>query len=198
MQNTELKLEELNKYYITPEYSKKNEKLFFEVIDNALKDNLKIIQFRSKNISKELYKKIALKISDKCENNKALFIINGYENYNKDISCRGIQFTAKDITNLDFSKIHKNNYFFGSCHNENEVDICNRNNFDLILLSPVKDTKDKSGFGWKRFKELASRSSTPVFALGGLNFEKDIHEVEEKGGRGIAATSYFYDLYQDR
>ena len=77
MQNTELKLEELNKYYITPEYSKKNEKLFFEVIDNALKDNLKIIQFRSKNISKELYKKIASKISDKCENNKALFIING-------------------------------------------------------------------------------------------------------------------------
>ena len=64
MQNTELKLEELNKYYITPEYSNKNEKLFFEVIDNALKDNVKIIQFRSKNISKELYKKIASKISD--------------------------------------------------------------------------------------------------------------------------------------
>ena len=198
MPNIELKLKKHKKYYITPDYTKKNEKLFFEVIDTALKNGIKIIQFRSKNISKELYRKIASKISVKCENNKALFIINGFENYDNEIRCNGIQFTANNITNLDFSKIDKVNYFFGSCHNENEIDICNRYNFDLILLSPVKDTKDKNGFGWQRFKELASRSSIPVFALGGLNFEKDIRIVEEQGGCGIAATSYFYNLYQDR
>ena len=198
MQNIELNLKEINKYYITPEYSKKSEKLFFDVIDNALKDGIKIIQFRSKNITNKLYKNISLKISEKCEANKALFIVNGFKNYTNDIFCNGIQFTSSDINNLDFSKIKKNIYFFGSCHDEYEIEICNKNNFDLILLSPVKDTKGKKGIGWQRFKELTSQSRTPVFALGGLNFKNDMRIVEMEGGYGIAATRYFYNLYQNR
>ena len=38
----------------------------------------------------------------------------------------------------------------------------------------------------------------PVFALGGLKYPEDIENVKINGGVGIAASKYFYGLFDSR
>ena len=64
--------------------------------------------------------------------------------------------------------------------------------------SKVFSTSNKSGIGWKKFKELVDESKIPVFALGGLKYPEDIENVKINGGVGIAASKYFYGLYDSR
>ena len=198
MQNIEPKLKGIDKYFITPEYNNQNKKTYLNIIENILILGIKIIQFRSKNLDEESYNKLALSISDKCKQYNSLFIINDFKNYRKNNFCDGIQFTSKNITNKDFSKINKEVLFFGSCHNKSEISLCNNGDFDLILISPVKDTSGKKGIGWNNFHTLCLTSKAPVFGLGGLNFEEDINLIKEYGGFGIAGTKYFYGLGQNR
>ena len=106
--------------------------------------------------------------------------------------------SSENITNKDFCKINKEVLFFGSCHNKSEISLCNNGDFDLILISPVKDTCGKKGIGWNNFRTLCLTSKAPVFGLGGLNFEEDINLIKEYGGFGIASTKYFYGLGQNR
>ena len=198
MQNIEPKLKGIDKYFITPEYNNQNKKMYLNIIENILILGVKIIQFRSKNLDEESYNKLALSISKKCKQYNSLFIINDFKNYRKNNFCDGIQFTSKNITNKDFCKINKEVLFFGSCHNKSEINLCNDGDFDLILISPVRDTSGKKGIGWNNFHALCLTSKSPVFGLGGLNFEEDINLIKECGGCGIAGTKYFYGLGQNR
>ena len=198
MQNIEPRLKGIDKYFITPEYNNKNKKTYLNIIENILILGVKMIQFRSKNLDEKSYNKLAISISEKCKQYNSLFIINDFKNYRKNNFCDGIQFTSKNITNKDFSKINKEVLFFGSCHNKSEISLCNDGDFDLILISPVKDTGGKKGIGWNNFHGLCLTSKAPVFGLGGLNFEEDINLIKEYGGFGIASTKYFYGLGQNR
>ena len=198
MQNIEPKLKGFDKYFITPEYNNQNKKTYLNIIENILILGVKMIQFRSKNLDEKSYNKLAISISEKCKQYNSLFIINDFKNYRKNNFCDGIQFTSKNITNKDFCKINKEVLFFGSCHNKSEISLCNNGNFDLILISPVKDTGGKKGIGWNNFHGLCLTSKSPVFGLGGLNFDEDINLIKEYGGCGIAGTKYFYGLGQNR
>ena len=198
MQNIEPKLKGIDKYFITPEYNNQNKKTYLNIIENILILGVKMIQFRSKNLDEKSYNKLAISISEKCKQYNSLFIINDFKNYRKNNFCDGIQFTSENIINKDFCKINKEVLFFGSCHNKSEISLCNNGDFDLILISPVKDTSGKKGIGWNNFRTLCLTSKAPVFGLGGLNFEEDINLIKEYGGFGIASTKYFYGLGQNR
>ena len=67
--------------------------------------------------------------------------------------------------------------------------------FKFIVISPVLNTGRKIGIGWHNFKKLADKSNTPVFALGGMNYKRDIKKAKNFGGIGIASISYFYNLF---
>ena len=112
MQNIEPKLKGIDKYFITPEYNNQNKKTYLDIIENILILGVKIIQFRSKNLDEKSYNKLAIIISEKCKQYNSLFIINDFKNYRKNNFCDGIQFTSKNITNKDFSKINKEVLFF--------------------------------------------------------------------------------------
>ena len=189
-------ISKIDKYFITPEYYVNNSRKYFSIIENILDNGIKLLQFRSKKISSDEYIKISKKIYKMCEKYNALYIINDYCNYKHNEFCHGIQLTAKNLINLEELSLKKNYYYFGSCHNEEEINICN--NVDLIkmiLISPIKDTSNKKGIGWKRFNNLANLSQKKVMALGGLNYEKDINTTKKNGGSGVAASSYFFELY---
>ena len=196
MLTTELDITKFDKYFITPEYTIYNSRKYFYIIENILDDGIKILQFRSKNITSDEYVEISKKIYKICEKYKALYIINDYRNYIHNEFCHGIQLTSHNLINLEKLNLKENYYYFGSCHNEEEINICNNSDFiKMILISPVNDTGSKKGIGWERFNNLANLSKKKAMALGGLNYEKDIITAKRNGGNGVAASSYFFELY---
>jgi len=195
MQNIELDLSKFDKYYITPNFYKDISYDYFSKIEKLLDYGIKLIQFRSKNLSIDEYAKVSNIIYKLCKKYNAFYIINDYINLENNHFCDGIQLTSNNLKNSEFKSISKKFLLIGSCHNLKEVEICNLNNFDLLLISPVKDTNNKTGIGWNKFNQLAKNSKIPVFALGGLNYDTDIENVKKNGGIGIAASSYYYNLF---
>ena len=162
MQNIELDLSKFDKYYITPNFYKDISYDYFSKIEKLLDYGIKLIQFRSKNLSIDEYAKVSNIIYKLCKKYNAFYIINDYINLENNHFCDGIQLTSNNLKNSEFKSISKKFLLIGSCHNLKEVEICNLNNFDLLLISPVKDTNNKTGIGWNKFNQLAKNSKTLI------------------------------------
>lgn len=195
MQNTEVDIKKYDAYFITPKYYNNISKNYFEKIENILHHGVKILQFRSKNLSDEQYCIIAEKIYKLCKKYNALFIVNDLKNFSRNRFCDGVHLTSKNLLHGNINEISSNYIIIGSCHNIDEIRICNRFKFKFIVISPVLDSGKKIGIGWHNFKILADKSNAPVFALGGMDYKRDLNTVKSFGGTGIASISYFYKLF---
>ena len=197
MQNIEVDITKYDAYFITPEYHENISKNYFNKIEKILDHGIKILQFRSKNLSGDQYCRIAKKIYKLCRKYDSLFIVNDLYNFNKNMYCDGVHLTSRNITHGNINEISPNYIIIGSCHNIKEILICNKNKnkFQFIVISPVLDSGKKNGIGWHNFKKLSGKSNIPVFALGGMDYKRDINTVKNYGGAGIASISYFYNLF---
>lgn len=84
---------------------------------------------------------------------------------------------------------------FASVHNEDELALADRLGVDAMVLGPVSATASHPGaatLGWRRFAALARRTSTPVYALGGLQ-PTQLDEAGAHGAFGIAAIRGYWD-----
>ena len=195
MPTIERRLQQVDKYFITPNYIESESIDYFIKIENILEAGIKIIQFRSKNLNIEDYSRVSKKIYCLCRKYNSIFIINDFKNFNLNKYCDGIQLTSKNLKNINLVNFNKKYILIGSCHNVQEIEICNNLQLNLILISPVFDTNSKKGIGWLKFKELVKKSDIPAFALGGLSYTEHIENVKFNGGVGVAASSYFYNLF---
>jgi len=195
MQNIELNIQKYDKYFITEDYVTSNSRDYFNNIEKILGHGVKLLQFRSKNLSEEQYANVSMKIYDICKKYNSLFFINDLKNYRLNKYCHGIHLTSENLLKFDYSILKKKHLIAASCHNKTEINICNKISVNFIVTSPIHDTGEKIGLGWKRFKDFVIYSNSPVFALGGMNYSRDIYNVKKYGGQGIAAISYFYELF---
>ena len=195
MQNTEVDIKKYDAYFITPNYYNNISKNYFKKIEKILDHGVKILRFRSKNLSEDQYCVIAKKIYKLCQKYNSLFIISDLNNFNKNKYCDGVHLTSNNILHGNIKAISSNYIIIGSCHNINEIKICNKLKFKFVVISPVLNTGGKTGIGWNNFKKLTDTSNIPVFALGGMDYKRDINIVKRFGGVGIASISYFYKLF---
>lgn len=195
MLNIEHNISKYDKYFITPDYNDSTSRDYFIIIEKILNYGIKLIQFRSKNLTSEKYSEISKKISALCKKYNSFFIINDASNLKFNKYCDGIHLTSNNIKNFNIRSIDSKYFLIGSCHNESEIMICNNSCIDIITISPIYKTDGKIGIGWDKFKELTKKSKHPVFALGGLNYKRDIDTIIKLGGLGLASKSYFYNLF---
>ena len=195
MQTIDHDIRKYEKYFITPDYNNDIAYEYYLKIESALKSGIQLLQFRSKNLSVEEYSVIARKIYVLCKSYRVKFIINDYKNLELNLYCDGVQLTSENLRDIKIHNINKKYIIIGSCHNIKEIEICNNTGVNLVLISPILNTNKKKGIGWKKFKKFASISKCPVFGLGGLDYNVDINNVKRNGGIGIAASSYFYNLF---
>ena len=78
MQNIELNLKNYDKYFITPNYNKSNSESYLMKIEKILDNGIKLLQFRSKNLSQENFSYVSRKIYNLCTKYDSYFIINGF------------------------------------------------------------------------------------------------------------------------
>ena len=78
MPNIELNIKKYDKYFITPDYNNNNSRSYFKKIEKILEYGVKLLQLRSKNLSKDQYNKISKKIYDLCIKYASYYIINDF------------------------------------------------------------------------------------------------------------------------
>ena len=133
MPTIERRLQQVDKYFITPNYIESESIDYFIKIENILEAGIKIIQFRSKNLNIEDYSRVSKKIYCLCRKYNSIFIINDFKNFNLNKYCDGIQLTSKNLKNINLVNFNKKYILIGSCHNVQEIEMCNNLQLNLIL-----------------------------------------------------------------
>ena len=102
-------------------------------------------------------------------------------------------FNKKIIQNIYLKR--KDFSIIGSAHNLVEIRIKEIQGVDKIFLSPIFDTKEKTGLGIIKFNNLSSYSKTNIIALGGIN-KSNINKLKLTKVDGFASISYIDNLYK--
>ena len=90
MQTIEHDIKKYDKYFITKDFNDFKEITYLKKIEKVLKLGIKIIQFRSKNLSITEYSNLSKKIFELCRKYNAIYIINDYKNFINNKYCDGI------------------------------------------------------------------------------------------------------------
>lgn len=168
-------------------------------LEDALQAGVGLVQIRAPGSSLDKLGsllKIALPL---CSNSGALLVING------DPAIIGAIAANKGVAGIHapaitLGKIRSRpdvGLFGASCHNAAEIAMAESLGADYAFLSPVGSTSSHPGaaaMGWQAFKDIASTSSLPVYALGGMCME-DLDAAWQAGAQGIAAITAFWKPY---
>jgi thiamine-phosphate pyrophosphorylase len=106
-----------------------------------------------------------------------------------------------ELVNLGFDGVHltssqlhlidnfKNCLTFASTHSLKEVK--KAKNSDFITFSPIFNSKGRKGVGIEVLNQICKKTSSKVFALGGIISEKEVNEIETSKAYGFASIRYF-------
>lgn len=107
---------------------------------------------------------------------------------------RGIHFSQQDLMagHCDMA-LPESLYRIVACHDERSITQANQAAVDAIVLSPLQASTthpEQAGMGWAAWQQLASLSTVPVYALGGVK-PSDLPKVQQLGGFGVAGIRAF-------
>lgn len=159
---------------------------FLTRLEVRLKEGLKLIQLREKNLSHDDLRELAECVVALAHTHGAKVLLNSDIALAQAVGADGVQLSATQLIEL---KVRPDIAWCGaSCHDAQELRRAEELGCDFALLSPVLPTKTHPGaphLGWGKFAEIAAGTSIPVYALGGLVSE-DMHTSWQHGAHGIA------------
>lgn len=182
-----LKALELPVQYAITNASESGEQQALERLDLALSRGLKLVQVREKLLKRAALESFAAEVVRRCHANGARVLING----DADLACRigadGVHLPAACLVEAS-ARPSGLSWCGASCHDRREIERAEAIGVDFIVLGPVKRTASHpqaKPMGWEHFRELASRASIPVYALGGM-LSSDLEEAWRNSAHGIA------------
>lgn len=178
-----------DRYMITGEF--KDHADFLNRLENSLKKGIKLVQLRCKNCTAEEYLSLVNESILLCESYHSTLLLNSSVDVFKRSKAHGLHLTGKQLLRFESRPIGDAYVLSASCHTLNDIEKAKTIKADIILVSPVKETKSHpgvAGIGWELFSELISNNDIPVYALGGMRPD-DLEEAKVAGAQGIAAIS---------
>ena len=143
------------------------------------------------------------KKSDNYKSNAKIFMAEARKyNFDKiilhqsiDLACLfqadGVHLTSSQLNLVEKAKFFKL-FTIVSTHTLSEVKEAERLGADMITFSPIFKTPNKSKpKGLDVLKEITSRVTIPVIALGGILTQKQIDDCIRAGAKGFASIRYF-------
>ena len=152
----------------------------------ALRNGLRLLQLREKNLSRSELRDLALQVVKLAHAHSAKVLLNGDVALAQDVGADGVQLAGAQLAAL-----HERpdvDWCAASCHNKEELRRAEELGCDFALVSPVLPTLSHPGaphLGWEGFAAIAAGSAIPVYALGGLQFE-DTQTAWQHGAHGVA------------
>ena len=159
--------------------------IFLERLDAALKNGLRLIQVRDKDLPEAERLELAREIVKRAKPYAARVLVNGTADLARTAGADGVHLDSSAL--MQCRSRPDCEWVGASCHNREELaqaaDLA-----DFAMLSPVLPTASHPGeptLGWKVFSELAAQSPIPVYALGGVTLA-DLETARGHGAHGIA------------
>lgn len=189
------------KLLITPDMPEQHEDAFIAQFESLMSAHpYPLVQFRSHHLSDKNYARVAERLRAVCEPYRADVIIN--RSTLKSLQSRIFKkFKRRHLNSLVLQALPENSFseeiiLSASCHDELELRKAQQLGCQFALLSMVRDTPShpgRHGKGWFRIKQIISKTSLPVYALGGVN-RRDFCAARFQGAIGVAGITDFWTI----
>lgn len=161
----------------------------------ALDNNIKFIQLRMKDASKEQILDIAQTLRPLCDKHSALMTVDDKIELLESNLFDGVHLGKNDMPINQAKGITMSNYLLGAtCNSEQDIRQAIINKADYIGLGPYKYTQTKKKLspilgneGYKRILQNV-QTSLPIYAIGGITLE-DLQILKLTGVYGVAISS---------
>lgn len=179
---------------ITGSYASENE-TFFEKLIYHIKNGVKLIQLREKQLDMNEYLFLAEKVVEAGKIYGATVILNADIDIVEKLNADGVHLNSAVLMKTKKRPLPENKIIFAACHDKEQLLQAKRIGVDFVTLSPVMQTNshlDATPLGWENFSELCKSIDIPVYALGGLA-EKDLDTAMSCGAYGVAAIGSLWN-----
>jgi len=165
-------------------------------IESVLNAGVKFIQLRLKNIRDDQYSAFATIAKELCAKFDAVLVINDSPRVAKLSDADAVHLGLGDMNVSEARKIFPNKIIGGTANTLDDVKQRCLEQVDYIGLGPYRFTNTKEKLspvlgvdGYKKIIDQMKKEhlKTPVYAIGGINFE-DIQGIVNTGVYGIAAS----------
>ena len=170
------------------------------VIRETLRAGVDMVQVREKDLtSRELIALVeeALSATRRPERGGARVVVNDRVDVALAAGADGVHLGAHSMPAQVVRRFAPRPFVIGvSCHSLAEAMAAESGGADYLVLGPVFETPSKLGYGpplgLEKLRNVTSRISIPVLALGGITVER-IRPCLEAGASGIAGIRIFQD-----
>lgn len=162
------------------------EQEFLTQLQQALKQGLKLIQVREKQLARDALYRFAGTVLELARPHGARVLINSNVGLARELGANGVHLSSSQLMALRAKP--EGLLCAASCHSAAELAQAEKLGLDFVVLGPVLPTRshpEAVSMGWENFAQLAENRALPVYALGGLQL-KDMETAWKAGAHGIA------------
>jgi 8-oxo-dGTP diphosphatase len=159
--------------------------VFLQRLEAALKNGLRLIQVRDKDLPAAERLELARAIVQRARPYAARVLVNGPVELANSAGADGVHLDSGALMRCTARPDCE--WVGASCHNAEEL-VHAAGIADFAMLSPVLPTASHPGeptLGWDVFSQLAAQSPIPVYALGGVTLA-DLDIARSHGAHGVA------------
>lgn len=145
-----------------------------------------LLQLRDKRLPPPQRQQLAQAMAKQVPARGGLLVVNDDESLATAVGASGVHLSAPRL--METRQRPAFTWVGASCHNAEELAQAQRLQLDYAVFSPVKKTLTHVAavpIGWDGFIQMASRSSIPLYALGGMTLA-DMPTAIQHGAHGIA------------
>ena len=157
-----------------------------QALDAALARGLRLVQVREPGMAADALAAFAREVVLRAHRAGARVLVNGDIALAQSIGADGVHLRAGQLTGL--ARRPALALIGASCHDASELEMAGLLGCDFAVLGPVAATLTHPGvvpLGWPAFARLASTSTIPVYALGGMA-PSDLVQARRHGAQGVA------------
>jgi thiamine-phosphate pyrophosphorylase len=186
-------LKDVNLYLITDRTLFTARCPLYLAIETALEAGVKAVQLREKDLSTRSLLDMAYWMKELTNEYGAQLFINDRVDVALSVEAGGVHLGRESIPVQAVRKIAGKTLIIGvSTHTIGEAIEAEKDGADFITIGPVYETPAKAKYGkpvgLETLKEAKSRTTLPIFAIGGIK-PGNVREVKEAGADGIALIS---------
>ncbi len=172
---------------------KKYGKDFLGTLERILKKGVRMVQLREKDLKgRELYE-LASKVRELTKRYNALFLINERFDVAVAVEADGVHLPERSFPPSVVKKLFPELIVGFSVHSLESAKFAEEEGADFITFGPVFKTSshpEAKPVGTMELKKVASQVRIPVYALGGVTWER-IKLCYKNGAYGIAGITIF-------
>ena len=172
--------------YAITNLAEMGEQTFFNQLQLALANGLKLIQIREKQLQPAALQTFSERVIHLAHAHSAKVLLNANAELVRELGADGVHLPAHQL--LELRQRPDDMLCAASCHNLAELEKAATLGLDFVVLSPVNATlshSDAIPLGWQAWGQMIADYPLPVYALGGVRID-DKKTAVQHGAHGIA------------